>query len=363
MRIVFIGPVPPLRGGIAQHSAQLVTALRARGHEVDVLSWAAQYPAVLYPGRQHDLDAVPFAGTHFEMRWWDPTTWYRAGRTARGADLVLVTWVIPPQLFPYRAVQLGSRGAPMAVVVHEPLPHEPKARDRFLTRRMFLHAAGALAHATSVREQLGALAPAVPVEVVPHPPNLTVHHTPLPPGPPWRLLFLGHLRPYKGLDVALGAMRHLADEGVDVQLTVAGNPWRPPEQWRQAAADLGIDKLVRFRFGYVPDQEMSELLESHHLVVAPYRQAAQSGVVPLAHAAGRPVVATDVGGLPEAVRSGIDGVIVRAEDPRAFADGVRRALDQLDVLAAGAGSVHDRWDEVAAAVERLVPGGTDGPSR
>jgi glycosyltransferase involved in cell wall biosynthesis len=354
VKIVFIGPVPPLRGGIAQHSAQLVTALRARGHVVDVLSWAAQYPAVLYPGRQHDLDAVPFAGTRFAMRWWDPTTWFRAGRAARDADLLLVTWVIPPQLFPYRAVQLGARRVPMVVVVHEPLPHEPKARDRFLTRRMFARSAGALVHAGAVADEVVELAPHVPVAVAPHPPNLTITRSPLPAGPPWKLLFLGHLRPYKGLDIALGAVRHLADAGVDATLTVAGNPWRPPDEWRASVRSLGVDHLVRFRFGYVPDPEMDALLATHHIVVAPYRQAAQSGVVPLALAAGRPVVATDVGGLPEAVHDGVDGIIVPPDDPGAFADGIRRAIDRLDDLAAGASSVHDRWSEVAAAVEDLA---------
>lgn len=356
MRIVFIGPVPPLRGGIAQHSAQLVAALRARGHRVEALSWAAQYPAVLYPGRQLDLDAVPFEGTRFEMRWWDPTTWLRAGRAVRGADLLLVTWVVPPQVFPYRAVQVTAGSVPTVAVVHEPLPHEPSGLDRFLARRMFRNLAGALSHATSVTDELEALAPRLRVATVPHPPNLRVTRRPLPPGPPWRLLFLGHLRPYKGLDVALEALRHLADAGFDARLTVAGNPWRPPDEWRAQVTRLGIDRLVRFRFGYVPDGEIDSLLSEHHVLVAPYRQAAQSGVVPLALAAGRPVVATDVGGLPEAVRDDVDGIVVPAEDPVAFAAGVRRAVDGLDRLAAGASTVEQRWDEVARAVESLRPG-------
>jgi glycosyltransferase involved in cell wall biosynthesis len=89
--------------------------------------------------------------------------------------------------------------------------------------------------------------------------------------------------------------------------------------------------------------------------VAPYTQAAQSGVIPLALAAGRPVVATDVGGLPEAVRDGIDGVITPANDPAAFAAGVRRALDDLPRLADGAAHSATSWDDVATALERLVP--------
>src|SRR5690606_38350804 len=115
---------------------------------------------------------------------------------------------------------------------------------------------GALSHASSVTDELLALAPKVSVATVAHPPNLPVHRSPLPDGPPWRLLFLGHLRPYKGLDVALGAMRHLVDAGLDVRLDVAGNPWRPPEEWRERAEALGVSDHVHFRFGYVPDEEI-----------------------------------------------------------------------------------------------------------
>jgi glycosyltransferase involved in cell wall biosynthesis len=356
MRIVFVGPVPPLRGGIAQHSAQLVTALRARGHHVDVWSWASQYPAVLYPGRQLDPNALPFPGTRFRMRWWDPTSWVRAGRSIRGADLLLVTWVVPPQAVAYRAIRAAAGGTPVVAVVHNPLPHEPGRFDRVLARLLLPHLAGAVCHASSIRERLDELAPGVPVETVAHPPNLPIHPRPLPGGPPWKLLFLGHLRPYKGLDVALGALRQLVDGDLDVSLTVAGNPWRSPDEWRADVAALGITDHVHFRFGYVPDDEMDELLASHHLLVAPYVQATQSGVVPLAHAAGRPAVATDVGGLPEAVRHDVDGVIVAAGDPTAFAAGVRHALGSLDRLAAGALSATERWDDVAQAVERLAPG-------
>src|SRR5690606_41288232 len=108
--------------------------------------------------------------------------------------------------------------------------------------------AGALSPARSVTDAVNELAGPIPVAPIPPPPNLPVQRTPLPPGPPWRLLFLGHLRPYKGLDVALGALRRLVDDGHDVRLHVAGNPWRPPEEWRERAEALGVTDHVHFRF-------------------------------------------------------------------------------------------------------------------
>jgi glycosyltransferase involved in cell wall biosynthesis len=108
--------------------------------------------------------------------------------------------------------------------------------------------------------------------------------------------------------------------------------------------------VVELDLRYVPDEELTDLLARHHLVVLPYRSATQSGIVPLAHAAGRPVVATAVGGLVESVRDGVDGVLVPPDDAAALADGLERAAVDLAALAAGAAAVSTSWDDVATAV-------------
>jgi glycosyltransferase involved in cell wall biosynthesis len=71
----------------------------------------------------------------------------------------------------------------------------------------------------------------------------------------------------------------------------------------------------------------------------------------VACAAGRPTVATPVGGLVEQVRDGENGILAVAGDPLAFADAIVRALDDLDSLAAGAERVATTWDAVARVVE------------
>jgi hypothetical protein len=99
-RITYIGPVPPFRGGIAQHGARTVQALIDAGRPVEVLSWARQYPKALYPGRERDPAAKPFPGARFLLRWWDPVSWVRAGRRARRGDLMVFPWVTPVQAPP-----------------------------------------------------------------------------------------------------------------------------------------------------------------------------------------------------------------------------------------------------------------------
>jgi len=354
VRITYVGTVPPHRGGVAQHGGRLVDALRAAGHDVVVLSWRSVYPKWWFKGHQPTLSRDDQPDQWFGLRWWSPFSWLAARRRTRGADLVVVPWVTPAQA-PALLTVLGARSpARKVLIVHNPEPHERTA-SRFACSMLVLtmrRCDAALVHSRAAAATLRSLA-ARPVEVVDHPPNVDVYPQPLTPRPPLRLLFLGFVRPYKGLDDAFGAVRVLRDRGVDVRLTVAGEFWDPVENWRSRAQELGIEELVDLRSGYVPDADLEALLGEHHIVVAPYRQASQSGVVPLSFAAARPVVATNVGGLPEMVIERRTGAIVGRRDPVAFADGVERVAANLDWLSTQALSSVGSWDVVAAAVVAL----------
>jgi len=352
MRIVFAGPVPPLRGGIAQHGGRLVEALRAAGHELEVISWSAHYPRLLYRHDQRESGAAPPAGARFDLAWWSPASWRRAGRAARRADLLVFPWVTAFHALPLRVMIAAARPTPAVAVVHNPLPHDPQPFQRALTRSVLRRAHGALVHGRRVARELHALTGLERVESVPMPALIEVAPAPLPPRPPLRLLFLGFVRPYKGLDLALGAVRLLVERGREVELTVAGEFWEPLERWRARLRAEDLERCVELRPGFALPEEIGRLLAAHHLLVAPYRAATQSGVVPLAFAAGRPVVATDVGALAERVREGATGALAPPGDPAAFAAAIERAAARLEPLAAGALADRATWPQVAEALLR-----------
>jgi glycosyltransferase involved in cell wall biosynthesis len=352
-RITYVGPVPPLRGAIAQHGARLTEALREAGHRVEVRSWAAQYPRRLYPGRERDPEAAPLAGARYTLRWWSPLSWWRAGRSARAAELLVFQWVTPIQAPAYRVILAAAGSVPAVAIVHNPLPHERRWFDVPLTRWVLGRAHAALVHATSSRDELHGLLPGLPAACVPMPTVLDLKPTELPPAPPWRLAFFGFVRPYKGLDIAIEALAELVARGLPVRLTVAGQFWGAVEPWRELVAAKGLGGVVELRPGYLSDAEVARLLASHHLVVAPYRSATQSGVAPVAYAAGRPIVATSVGGLVEQVVDGETGALAPPDDAKAFAAAVERSLDAIEKLAAGASAHTASWSDVAAAVTAL----------
>jgi D-inositol-3-phosphate glycosyltransferase len=359
VRIVYIGPVPPLAGGIAHCGAGLVQGLRRAGHEAEIVTWAAQYPRFLYKSPARDESATALSGTRFSLRWWTPWSWWRAGREARGADLLVLPWVTPLQAPAYRTILAAARGVPTLIVVHNPHPHDPRPLDTSLTRGVLRRADTLLTHSSSAASALPDLAPGIPVETSPHPPNLDIEARPLPPHPPFKALFFGLVRAYKGLDIAIDALAILRTRGIPIELTVAGEFWEPVETWRTRISEANLTGAVDLQPGYVPDDAVAELFASHHVVVAPYRSATQSGVVPLASAAGRPTVATPVGGLVEQIHEGENGVLAVGGDAVAFADAIARALDDLDSLAASAVRTAPSWDTVARVVEsvarRLAP--------
>lgn len=349
-RVCVIGPVPPLKGGIAQHTAQIVRALRDGGDEVDVVSWAAQYPTFLYRRSEVDPAASPLEDASFLLRWWNPLTWLRAGLRARRAEVVVLPWVVPVHAPIHAVVLLLSSASQRVIHVHNVFPHEPLPFSRSSARFVFGLADRLVVHASSLQDDLLDIGANTSTSLVPHPTNVVVDVTPLPPTPPVRLLYLGYVRDYKGLDVAIEAIAQLRSEGVDVTLTAVGEVWGESSSYTALVQRLELQPFVDLDFRYAPDEELNDLLSRHHLLMAPYRSATQSGVAALALAAGRGVVATDVGGLPDVVIEGRTGTLAEPGDPESLADAVRRAIVDLQALSEGAAATQYSWRAVADAL-------------
>jgi glycosyltransferase involved in cell wall biosynthesis len=260
-------------------------------------------------------------------------------------------WVTPVTAPAYRAMMAAASPTPAVAVVHNLKPHESRPGDAALTRWILGRLRGALLHATTDADTLAGWAPDLRVAVVPHPPNLEIECTPAPAAPPYKLLFFGHVRAYKGLDIALEAVRILVERGLPVELTIAGHFWESLDRWQERIESAGLHDVVDIRPGYVADAEVATLFGSHHVVLAPYRSASQSGIVPLARAAGRLVVATKVGGLAEGFTEGVDGELAPPDDPNAFADAIQRAVDRVGDEPTSPAATS--WQRVAESIVEL----------
>ena len=159
------------------------------------------------------------------------------------------------------------------------------------------------------------------------------------------VLLFGLMRPHKGIDVALEAWRGI--EGAE--LWVVGMP-RIDTAPLRAAAPSGVRFVERF----VDDREIPALFRRADLVVMPYRDIDQSGVLFTALAFGSAIVLSDVGGFPEVARDGA-AELVPAGDAAALREALRRLLsdavsrERLREGSARAARERYSWSAVAAA--------------
>jgi len=135
------------------------------------------------------------------------------------------------------------------------------------------------------------------------------------------VLFFGLLAPSKGLEDLLNAFS-IVSRSCAAKLVVAGYPTKyiNIKDLMAKAVELGIDDQVFFDLRYIPLNEIKPLMELATVVVYPYRSSTQSGALQTAYTFGKPVIATKVGGLPEAVENGRNGFLVPAESPKDLAE-------------------------------------------
>lgn len=134
--------------------------------------------------------------------------------------------------------------------------------------------------------------------------SVTSRHTP-------HFLFLGRIEPFKGIEVLVEAYRMVRERLPTLTLTIAGRG-KIPEPLCNKMEQLGIRLVNR----WLSTEETCALMREADVVVLPYRDATQSGVISLAMAHGLPVIASAVGGLPEQVIDGKTGFLVKPGDAR-----------------------------------------------
>jgi glycosyltransferase involved in cell wall biosynthesis len=140
------------------------------------------------------------------------------------------------------------------------------------------------------------------------------------------ILFFGYLHEEKGLPDLIEALPLVAARIPAVRLVIAGQPELDVEPLKDQAARLQVADRIEWRLRYVDAAAIGGLFEPAQVVVLPYRRASQSGVVFLAGAFARPLVATRVGALPEVVDDGRTGRLVTPGAPRELAAALSELL-------------------------------------
>jgi glycosyltransferase involved in cell wall biosynthesis len=376
LRVMVVGAGWHMTSGISHYTYRLCAALGER-HDVSAVLMRRLVPKVVYPGAGRVGVDVTDAAYPAPMPVYDGVDWYW-GRSMRGAlafierqrpDVVILQWWTGAVLHSYlRMASYAARlGARVIVEWHETQDTGeaglPGTRH-YVSALMPWLLAWSAAHVVHSEFDLRAVTSAyplgmAPVRVIRHgpydhlsrPSGAVPAELPTPDGEPMRLLYLGLVRPFKGVEDLVEAFSALERKQAEqFRLMIVGETW---EGWtapaeaiaRSPHADL-IERVDR----YVTDAELSSYYARADAVVLPYHRSSASGPLQIAMSAGLPVVVTAVGGLAEAVRDYPGALLV----PPRNAAALRDALLALPGLRGKRYADPHSWESTAEAFTSLM---------
>ncbi len=325
-KIVFLTPAHPLRGGIASSSERLAQELQAAGHEVTIYSFSLQYPSVLFPGKtQYSSDAAPRDLTiQTKINSINPLNWLQVGNEIRNLkpDLILTRYWLPfmsPSLSTIirRAKKNGHTKA--IAIADNIIPHESRLFDESLTRYFINSVDAFIVMSRSVAADIKTFTDKKRTRYIPHPiydnygelteKNIAKQELGLEVATQY-VLFFGFIRDYKGLDLLLRAFAHKDLRAKNIKLLIAGEYYSNEAYYQQIIKQLRLQSKVVLHTEFIPHDKVKYYFGAADIISQPYKTATQSGISQLAYHFEKPMLVTNVGGLPEIVEHGKVGYVV-----------------------------------------------------
>lgn len=335
-KIVLVGPVYPYKGGIAHYTSLMYQSL-AKKYDVEMISYKMQYPKLLFKKEQKDYsnDMFKIENTQFLIHTANPFNIIGVAKKIKSMnpDLVIMQWWHPyfaPCYWILESV-LGKKIKKM-FICHNVFPHERFPMDRFLTKMVLKKGDSYIVHSKSDGEDLLTIKPDAHYKQNPHPTynafkirDISKEQARIELNKSRDeklLLFFGFVREYKGLKHLLNAMPEVKARIGNIKLMVVGSFGDDKEDYMKLIQSHYIEDCVEVIDSYTPDNEVEKYFAGSDLVVLPYESATQSGIVQIAYGFEKPVVVTNVGGLPDVVTDGKTGYIVEEKNPKKLAEAI-----------------------------------------
>jgi glycosyltransferase involved in cell wall biosynthesis len=164
------------------------------------------------------------------------------------------------------------------------------------------------------------------------------------------ILFFGRISPYKGIDVLLEAMKYVHQMNPEIKLIIAGNG----EYYFDKTEFEQLD-YVEFRNRYIPNEELVNLINESLFTVCPYIDATQSGVIMTSYAFCQPVIASNIGGLPEMVMNNITGLLIEPNNVIELQNSIIQLVSNQNMLIEMKKNIFEHfhqgqrgWDRISA---------------
>jgi glycosyltransferase involved in cell wall biosynthesis len=328
--IIIIGPAHPLRGGLASYNERLAKEFILQGHRVSIYTFSLQYPGFLFPGTtQFSSEPAPAGlNIHVRINSVNPFNWLSAGKEIKKLrpDLIIVRYWLPfmgPCLGSILRIVKQNKHTRIVCIADNIVPHEKRFGDVAFTKYFVKPVDAFITMSEKVLTDLAQFAPNKPAKFVAHPlydnfgekiSKAAARNYLKIKQEEKVILFFGFIRKYKGLDILLDAMKILESPknstlGNGVKLLIAGEFYEDRKPYDEQIEKSGIEDMLILKTEFIPDSEVKYYLCAADAVVQPYRSATQSGVTPLAYHFEKPMIVTNVGGLPSLVPDDKVGLI------------------------------------------------------
>lgn len=334
MKIVLIGPVYPYKGGISHYTGLMYKTL-SKEHEVTMISYSLQYPKFMYKKEQRDYsnDTFRIENTEYIINTANPTSWHRTVKRIGEIkpQLVIIQWWHPYFAPCYTYIARHIQNMRILFICHNVFPHERFPLDRWLTKRSLKKGSHYIVQSHQDEADLQTIIDDPVYKRTVHPTYnvfklqgidkrqarnmLGLENEKI-------LLFFGFVREYKGLKYLIKAMPRITEKLQGIKLFIVGDFGSDKADYLKLIEEKKVSNNIVIADGYVPDKEVEKYFAACDLVVLPYVSATQSGIVQIAYGFNKPVLATDVGGLPDVVNDGETGYLVKPCDPNAIVDAV-----------------------------------------
>lgn len=338
--IVIIGPAHPLRGGLASYDERLAKAFQDQGHQVEIYTFSLQYPGFLFPGTtQFSTEPAPKnLKINVCINSVNPLNWLRIGHRLRKKrpDLIVVRYWLPfmgPCLGTILRLAKKNNHTKVVCIADNIIPHEKRPGDKSFTRYFIKPVDGFITMSEKVLKDLSLFSMMAPAKFVPHPlydnfgdqvfmkdAREKLHL----PENERIILFFGFIRHYKGLDIlfdTIACLKKRNNACSDIKFMIAGEFYEDRKPYDEQIERLGIRDSLILKTDFIPDSEVRYYLCASNMVIQPYRSATQSGVTPLAYHFEKPMIVTNVGGLPALVPHMKVGLVAEP-NPESIADSI-----------------------------------------
>ncbi len=339
--IVILGSAYPLRGGgLSTFNERLAREFMQEGHKVTIYTFSLQYPSFLFPGKsQYSTEPAPAdLDIKVKVNSVNPLNWLSVGNELKKLkpDLIIVRYWLPflgPALGTICRQARKNGHTKVICIADNVVPHEKRPGDKMFTEYFLKAADGFITMSEKVMKDLLNFHTGKPAIMVDHPlydnfgePVTKAEarkHLDLPANEKI-ILFFGFIRQYKGLDILFDAMADPRIREAKIRLLVAGEFYQDSRQYLDQIEKLGIQDSVILHSDFIPDSAVKYYCCAADFIIQPYRNATQSGVTPLAYHFEKPMVVTNVGGLPAMVKDVETGLIAEP-DPLSIAEHIMEA--------------------------------------